>query len=180
MSNLAEKLPKSVQTKINEVEEQGRKLAKKLDEWVETNVPSSVQEPLRSDDGVNLHAIRTAATAAKTELVNQLRAKWDVIVGGKTSEAPAEVKTPETKKPAAKKTPARKAPAKRKPAARKTPARKSSTAKKTTVKAKAPAQPKTKSTRARKTATKAATKATSTKKTTTAKKNSNTSKTAAS
>ena len=62
MSNLAEKLPKSVQTKINEVEAQGRKLAKKLDEWVETNVPSSVQEPLRSDD-VNLHAIRTAATA---------------------------------------------------------------------------------------------------------------------
>ena len=107
MSNLAEKLPKFVRTRVERVEAQGRELRERLDKLVDERLPSTVVAPLRADDGLSLKAVKQAANAASDELVAWLKGK-------RADEAQPEVK-PAAKAPA-KKAPAKKAPAKASPA----------------------------------------------------------------
>ncbi|MEE2786359.1 MAG: hypothetical protein VX589_03405 [Myxococcota bacterium] len=158
MSNLAEKLPEALKSTLQNVEAQSKRLAKRFDHWLETTIPAEIATPLRGDEGVNFTSLRTAAIAARSELVKTLRTKWDGLVGddaqpseetGKAaptvgepviSKAPAAKGTP--RKTPAKKTPAKKAPT-RKAAAKKAPAKKAP-AKKTASTAKSTAAAATK------------------------------------
>ena len=130
MSNLAEKLPASLKNKLQTVEAQGKRIAERLDRWVESTLPSEVSAPLRGEDGVSLTALRSAAVAARSELVKTVRTQWVLLTGGaavpsKQPETPASENDNDRKdtktKPAqttVKKTAARK-PATRKPPAKK-------------------------------------------------------------
>tara|TARA_B100001093_G_scaffold514490_1_gene588629 strand:+ start:152 stop:652 length:501 start_codon:yes stop_codon:yes gene_type:complete len=131
MSNLAEKLPRFVKDGLEIAESRRQDIVNKLDTWVETNLPTSVVDPIKTAEKVSVDALKDAATAAGDELVTFIRDKWTVLRGGKetepTTNTPAEKKAPSrkpvAKKPAAKKAPARK-PVAKKPAAKKAPAKK--------------------------------------------------------
>ncbi|MEE2755283.1 MAG: hypothetical protein VYA30_01425, partial [Myxococcota bacterium] len=135
MSNLAEKLPRFVKDKLEVAESRRQDIVNKLDTWVETNLPNSVVEPIKTAEKVSVDAIKDAATAAGDELVTFIRDKWTVLRGGKETAPAARTPVPKTsgtKKPAAKK-PAAKKPAAKKPAAKK-PAAKKPAAKKPAAK----------------------------------------------
>jgi hypothetical protein len=126
MSNLAEKLPRFVKEKLEDVQARRQELVGRIDSWADTNLPQSVVEPIRSTESLSVDGIRDAATAAGDELVSYLRGKWTLLRGGKADETNAPTpatETPVVQKPAARK-PAAKTPAARKPAAKKPVARK--------------------------------------------------------
>ena len=116
MSNLAEKLPRLVKEKLEDVDSRRRELVGRLDSWVDEKLPKAVVEPIRNKDGLSVDNIKDAAYAAGDEFVSFLRARWTVLRGGQAEGTPVE--TPAVKKPAAKK-PAAKKPAAKKPAAKK-------------------------------------------------------------
>jgi outer membrane biosynthesis protein TonB len=126
MSNLAEKLPRFVKEKLEDVQARRQELVGRIDSWADTNLPQSVVEPIRSTESLSVDGIRDAATAAGDELVSYLRGKWTLLRGGKADETNAPTpatETPVVQKPAAK-TPAARKPAAKKPAARKPAAKK--------------------------------------------------------
>ena len=179
MSNLAEKLPRLVKEKLENVETRRQELVGRLDSWVDTNLPKSVVAPIRETETVTVDTIKDAAAAAGDELVSFLRTRWTVLRGGEldtgnpvdttneelqTKKTETVAKKPAAKKPAAKK-PAAKKPAAKKPAAKK-PAAKKSVAKKPAAKKPAAKKPAAKKTAAKKPAAQkpAAKKATATRK----------------
>jgi outer membrane biosynthesis protein TonB len=139
MSNLAEKLPRLVKEKLENVETRRQEIVGRLDSWVDSNLPKSVVGPIRNTDTVTVEAIKDAATAAGDEFVSFLRMRWTDLRGGSSepvtgskdavqptdnenvSQEPAE--KPVAKKPAAKK-PAAKKPVAKKPVAKKPVAKK--------------------------------------------------------
>jgi outer membrane biosynthesis protein TonB len=154
MSNLAEKLPRLVKEKLENVETRRQEIVGRLDSWVDSNLPKSVVGPIRNTDTVTVEAIKDAATAAGDEFVSFLRMRWTDLRGGSSepvtgskdavqptdnenvSQEPAEkpvAKKPAAKKPAAKK-PVAKKPVAKKPVAKK-PAAKKPAAKKLEAKA---------------------------------------------
>ena len=185
MSNLAEKLPETLKNKWQTVEAHSKRLAKRLDAWVETTIPTNISDPLRSEEGVNIATLKTAALAARTELVKRVRGQWEVIVGGgqtketetapvdgpavKAESSPQPTKTPTAKKAPAKKVVAQKTSA-RKPPAKRTPAKKAATKK--TAPASTPAKKTVKRTR-KSPATKASTSSNQVKNSASVKKKTN-------
>ena len=103
MSNLAEKLPKVVKTTLDDIENRRQALAKKIECWVNDNIPATVRQPIVQSEGLSVDSIRQAANAAGEELVGMVKTKWSVLRGGKAEQAEAPVaKTPAAKTPAAK------------------------------------------------------------------------------
>ena len=82
MSNLAEKLPRFIREALEDAETRGRKIVDQVDTWVDETLPKSVVAPLRSNEGIKLDAIRTAAEAAGDELVTLVKGKLEVLRGG--------------------------------------------------------------------------------------------------
>ncbi len=102
-TNLSEKLPKFVRTRVEAVEAKGRKLVERVDHYVEQALPEAVTAPLRGDK-LTLDALRQAAKAAGQELE-----AW--VKGKKDAEPEAKAAEPKAAKPAPKKRAAPKRPA---------------------------------------------------------------------
>ena len=90
MSNLAEKLPKFVRTRVEAVGERRRKLADRIEELADQYLPGAVVAPLRTDDGLTLKTLREAASAAGDELVARVRGRKDAPDADQAEQVEAE------------------------------------------------------------------------------------------
>ncbi len=125
MSALAEKLPRFLRDRIEGIETRSKAWAEKVEGWVDENVPSTVVEPIRRENGLSLDALRDTAQAVSDELVTRFREQWESVINNDRVPSPVkpEVEAPAAKKPAAKK-PAAKKPAAKKPAAKRSTTKK--------------------------------------------------------